>query len=63
MLDPERTSHWFSIGPRGLIECDKTVLLQRMGEVSFLFIIKIFIISLNIDCYISIFKILRSLEY
>lgn len=33
-LDPEKTSYWFSMGPRALIECDQMMLLQRVGEVS-----------------------------
>jgi len=33
-LDPEKTSYWFTLGPRGLEECDQITLLNRVGEVS-----------------------------
>lgn len=34
MFDPEKTSYWFSLGPRALVECDSIMLLQRVSEVS-----------------------------
>lgn len=34
MFDPERLTHWFSLGPRALIECNQIMLLKRVGEVS-----------------------------
>lgn len=33
MYDPERTSKWFSMGPRALVECDQAMALQRVAEV------------------------------
>lgn len=33
-LDPEKTSYWFTLGPRALEECDQITLLNRVGEVS-----------------------------
>jgi hypothetical protein len=40
MLDPEKTSYWFTLGPRALEECDQMALLKRVGEVSTQFIIQ-----------------------
>lgn len=37
-LDPEKTSYWFSLGPRAIEETDKMALLLRMGEVSIKYI-------------------------
>lgn len=34
MLDPDRTSHWFSLGSRALVECDQMMVLQSVAEVS-----------------------------
>jgi len=34
MLDPEKSSYWFTLGPRALEECDQMTLLNRVGEVS-----------------------------
>jgi len=36
-LDPEKTSYWFTLGPRALEECDQLMLLNRVGEVSTIF--------------------------
>ncbi|VVC41406.1 MAGE homology domain [Cinara cedri] len=33
MLDPEKTTHWFSLGPRALVECNQIMLLKRVGEL------------------------------
>jgi len=33
-LDPEKTSYWFTLGPRAFEECDQLTLLNRVGEVS-----------------------------
>ncbi|XP_026815060.1 non-structural maintenance of chromosomes element 3 homolog isoform X2 [Rhopalosiphum maidis] len=33
MLDPEKTSYWFTLGPRALEECDQMALLKRVGEL------------------------------
>ncbi|NP_001155624.1 mage-e1-like [Acyrthosiphon pisum] len=32
-LDPEKTSYWFTLGPRALEECDQLTLLNRVGEL------------------------------
>ncbi|CAI6345350.1 unnamed protein product [Macrosiphum euphorbiae] len=32
-LDPEKTSYWFTLGPRALEECDQLMLLNRVGEL------------------------------
>lgn len=40
MLDPEKTSYWFTLGPRALEECDQMAVLNRVGEVSIQFIIQ-----------------------
>lgn len=40
-FDPERTSFWFSLGPRAIAECDQKMALQRVSEVSSKFIILI----------------------
>lgn len=34
MYDPEKTSKWFSMGPRSLAECNQIIALQRVAEVS-----------------------------
>lgn len=31
MFDPEKTSFWFSLGPRALIECNQKMVLLRVG--------------------------------
>lgn len=33
ILDPEKTSYWFTLGPRALEECDQITLLNRVGEL------------------------------
>lgn len=33
MLDPEKTSYWFTLGPRALEECDQMAVLKRVGEL------------------------------
>lgn len=40
-FDPERTSFWFSMGPRAIAECDQKMALRRVSEVSAKFIILI----------------------
>ncbi|XP_022164707.1 melanoma-associated antigen B2-like [Myzus persicae] len=32
-LDPEKTSYWFTLGPRALEECDQIMLLNRVSEL------------------------------
>ncbi|KAL5242784.1 hypothetical protein ACI65C_010194 [Semiaphis heraclei] len=32
-LDPEKTSYWFTLGPRALEECDQLMLLNQVGEL------------------------------
>jgi len=41
MFDPDKTSFWFSLGPRALIECNQKMVLLRVGGVSIQFIIVI----------------------
>lgn len=41
MFDPEKTSFWFSLGPRALVECNQMMVLLRVGGVSIQFIIVI----------------------
>lgn len=52
MLDPEKTSFWFTLGPRALEECDQLKLLTRVGEVStkFKFLYNTLIISVFLNC-------------
>ncbi|XP_050433692.1 uncharacterized protein LOC126841327 [Adelges cooleyi] len=33
MLDPEKTSYWFTLGTRALVEFDQNTVLQRVGEL------------------------------
>lgn len=51
MFDPEKTSYWFSMGPRALVECDSMMLLQRVSEVSKMLLFTFSqSILLNVDC-------------
>jgi len=38
LMDPEKTSYWFSLGPRSLVECDQMMLLQSIGKVSLIYL-------------------------